>query len=149
MATEAMIDMAARGPSKPGVSKTFHGKAHALLWQASSPEDVEAAERSKAARSVVRLALGRHACPALAACPVHGRDVCGCAPCSDQRHQVDAESVLPALRLLGLAEDLPRTSRKCHACKKPKPLSAFTERATCDECCAVERDRRTAKRVAS
>jgi len=102
LATSKMIDQASRGPYKPGVSPKVSGDDDVTLHMPRASQDVEEAERGQAARTVVRMLLGRHSCPRLPACPTHGRELCDCHPCNDPRHDDDAAHAAEAVRAHGL-----------------------------------------------
>jgi hypothetical protein len=97
-----MIDQASRGPYKPGVSPKIGSADDVALHMPLASQDAEEAERGKAARTVVRMLLGRHNCPRLPACPTHGRELCDCHPCNDPRHHEGAAVAADAVRALGL-----------------------------------------------
>jgi hypothetical protein len=103
MATSDMIDQASRGPYKPGVSPKVSGDDDVTLHMPRASQEVEEAERGKAARTVVRMLLGRHSCPQLLACPAHGRERCDCEPCHHPAHAEDAALAGEALRSFGLS----------------------------------------------
>jgi hypothetical protein len=104
MATSKMIEQASRGPYKPGVAPQVSGNDEVTLHMPRAARDVEEAERLASARQAVRMAYGRHACPELPACEVHGRKRCDCNPCHDPRHPVDAALAADAVSALGLTD---------------------------------------------
>lgn len=136
MATEYHLDVAAARPFKPGGPQASpHGARDALLYRPRTREDTAGEEARRAARVVVRLALGRHNCPRLTRCDVHGDAVCDCRPCTSKQHEDDVAFALAALRVAGLAEAGPRGERHCAQCHQAKPESAYSERrAICQEC---------------
>lgn len=135
MATSKMIDMAARGDWLPGVSAAMHHEAESSLYRPRSSEEQEAAERRKAGRTVLRMALGRHGCAELDPCPKHGVKACSChRRCSHPQHDGDWALAVEALQALGLA-DSGVITRKCSTCHLVKPADKFPkDRETCRSC---------------
>lgn len=148
MATSWRVEQADRAPAKPGPSPAWVGSSQALLSGVGGYEEIEAAERSRAARAVVRLAFGRHDCPRLA------DETAECGP----EHAVAAADALTALQVLGLAPEDPALRRKkCSTCKVSKPLDEFPAdpsaalgvHAVCRLCQQAQRRRREAKKAMS
>ena len=135
MATSKMIDMAARGDWLPGVSATMHHEAESSLHRPRSSQEEEAAERRKAGRTVLRMALGRHDCAELDPCPKHGVKPCSRhRRCSHLQHDDDMALALEGLQALGLADSGVLT-RKCSTCHLVKAADKFPkERETCKSC---------------
>lgn len=133
MATEAMIAMAARKPTRPvGVNNP-----DATLHQPRGYEDADAEERRKAVRTVIRLALGRHDCPALASRP---------KPCRDRRHKADARDAREVLETCGLADTEPVAQLRCSTCHRSKPVNRFPKSIqTCKACLAKKKTDREAR----
>lgn len=131
MATESMIAAACRNPTRAvGISNP-----DATLYRPRGYEDVEAEERAKAARSVVRMALGRHSCPDLAACARHGRELGRRRACKHPQHVVDMAVALEVLEALGLKDGGLTTHRKCSTCHLSKSVERFPKgRDTCKTC---------------
>lgn len=145
MATERMIEVAARGPFKPGVSATMHHEAEAVLLRPRAAQDVEEQERATAARMAVRMAFSRHSCPLLDACPQHGRELCDCSPCTSAQHADDVALAVEALQALGLTETAAITRMVCSTCHRSKPLSKFSKRTTtCKDCLSAKKAAREA-----
>jgi hypothetical protein len=139
-----MIDMAAR-EYRPGVPATMHHEAEAVLTRPRASQDVEAAERAAAVRSVIRMALSRHNCPRVAACAEHGQDVCDCRPCLHPEHAADASLAHETLRACGLAENERVTHLVCSTCHKSRVVSAFSKKnQTCKECLSEKKRAREA-----
>jgi hypothetical protein len=139
-----MIDWAMRGQTKPvGVSNP-----EAVLHRPRGYEDAEAVERGKAARSVIQMALGRHNCAKLPACPEHGKAVCECVPCLDPRHVEDLQRAREALQAFGLAEMAPAADLTCSTCHKVKPRSCYSKsNQTCRACLSEKKAVREAKQA--
>jgi hypothetical protein len=136
-----MIDAAMRTPTR---SVGAHNP-DATLHRPRLPEDVEAEERAAAARSVVRMVLGRHSCPRLAACPKHGQDLCDCVPCTHSEHATDVADARDALLAFGMASCAPLTHRTCCTCHRSKPLSRFSKKnLTCKERLSAKKAEREA-----
>ena len=116
------------------ISRSVLEAGNATLYKpVGSAEDVE---RGKAARTLLRMALGRHTCPALPACPTHGRKPCDCNPCTDPNHAADKALADEARRAFGLVDEPRATHRICDRCRKSKALSQFgsTHHDTCKSC---------------
>ncbi|GAA2861231.1 hypothetical protein [Nonomuraea rubra] len=136
-----MIDKAAWKPTKSAGAYN----ADATLHRPRIAEDVETAELAAAARSVVRMVLGRHSCPRLAACPQHGQDLCDCTPCTHPDHAADAADARDALLAFGMASSAPLTHRTCCTCHRSKPLSRFSKKnLTRKECLSEKKAEREA-----
>jgi hypothetical protein len=116
------------------MSRSVIDASNATLYKpVGTAEDVE---RAKAERTLLRLALGRHACPALPACPEHGRQVCDCNPCLHPDHAADRAGADDARKAVGLLDDPRATHRTCDVCGKTKAQSQFgsTHHDTCKGC---------------
>lgn len=136
MATEAAIGIAARGDYNPPASATMHHEGDATLYRPRAAAQVEADERRQAARSVIRLALGRHACPALASHP---------KPCLDPRHKDDVRDAREVLQTCGLADHEPVTQLRCSTCHRRKAVSQFAKsNETCKPCLSAKKAAREA-----
>jgi hypothetical protein len=98
-----MIEQASRGPRKPGVSPKIGSEDDVALHMPRASQDAEEAERGRAARTVVRMLLGRHDCPRLPACEAHGQKACDCHPCRHPDHAEDAALAGEALQSFGLS----------------------------------------------
>lgn len=135
MATSAMIEAAVRGPAKPVVGNMHHG-AGSTLHRPRSAAEAEETEQGKAARSILRMLLGRHDCPQLPAWAAHGREVCACNPCLDPAHVGDLAFADETLKAFGLKEEARATHRTCGVCGKSKAQSQFgsTRHDTCKGC---------------
>jgi hypothetical protein len=145
MATSKMIEAAARGPAKPGVSAAVHRAADAALYRPRSPGDAEEAERLTTIRQVIRMALGRHDCARLPACPEHGQGRCACNPCRHPQHGDDAALAAASLRALGLVDESRITHLTCGTCHRSKALSQFAARhQTCKGCLTEKKAAREA-----
>ena len=145
MATSNMIEAAARGPAKPGVSAAVHRAADAALYRPRSSGDAEETERLTTIRQVIRMALGRHNCARLPACPAHGQDRCDCNPCRHPQHGDDMALAAGALRALGLADEARTTHLTCGTCHRSKAVSQFSARhQTCKSCLSEKKAAREA-----
>lgn len=144
MATSRMVEQACWEPTS-GPAGSWAAQAGSLL--AMSSQDVDADEEGRAARTVVRLAFGRHNCPRLA------DETAECGP----EHDVAVADALTALRTLGLAENESASRRKkCVSCKATRLLTEFSAdlrapsgvHATCKQCRVKKDAERRAKRKA-
>lgn len=150
MATSKMIEAAARGPAKPGVSAAVHRAADAALYRPRSSGDVEEAERLTTIRQVIRMALGRHDCARLPACPAHGQGRCKCNPCRHPRHGDDVALAAGTLRGLGLVDESRTTHLMCGTCHRSKAVSQFSgTNQTCKGCLSEKKAARVASLEAS
>lgn len=102
MATSKLIEQASHRP-RGAVAPKIGSEDEVTLHMPRATREVEEAERGRAARTVVRMLLGRHACPRLPACEVHGRESCGCNPCHHPDHAEDAALAGEALESFGLS----------------------------------------------
>ena len=145
MATSKMIEAAARGPAKPGVSPTVQIAANAALHQPRGSAEVEEAERLTTIRQVIRMALGRHDCAKLPACPAHGQVQCECNPCRHPQHADDMALAAGTLRGLGLVDESRSTHLMCGTCHRSKAVSQFSARhQTCKSCLSSKKAAREA-----
>lgn len=141
MATSKMVEVAAH-TAKPGPS--ILGNADALLMHRRGDEDAEARELTQVRRVVVRMALGRHACPELPACPTHGQAACSCTPCTHPGHGDDLRAGAETLRLLGLADADLGPRRTCQGCKRSVPSADLATREDGQSRCPACREPRPA-----
>ena len=150
MATSKMIEAAARGPAKPGVSAAVHRVADAALYRPRSAGDAEEAEQRTTIRQVIRMALGRHDCARLPACQVHGQELCECNPCRHPQHGDDMALAAAALRAFGLVDETRSTHLMCGTCHRSKAVSQFSARhQTCKGCLSSKKAAREASLEAS
>ncbi|WP_144070232.1 hypothetical protein [Nonomuraea indica] len=144
MATSKMIDQALWQP-RPAAGSDLHA-ASLTLHQPRADQDAEAAEHAKAGRSMVRLALGRHDCVLLPACPAHGRELCGCVTCDNPAHAGDVDLLDLALKASGLRDEPRDTHRDCSVCHKPRRLDRFAHAS--DVCKYCQADAKAARKEA-
>lgn len=150
MATSNRIEYAARGPAKPGIPAAVHRAADAALYRPRSSGDAEAAEHRTTIRQVIRMALGRHDCARLPACPAHGQARCNCNPCRHPQHGNDMALAAATLRAFGLVDESRITHLMCGTCHKSKALSQFSAtNQTCKGCLSSKKAAREASLEAS
>lgn len=119
------------------MSKSVLAASAATVHQPRGSDDNS--EQAKAGRTTLRMALLRHECPELPACPIHGKNPCDCHPCDSPVHADDMALLDEALRAFGLIYQPRNTHRVCEVCGIPKPQRQFNA-TTHDRCnkCVVE-----------